>query len=415
MLDLRTAVERVLRDAQPLDGEVVPIEQAAGRVLAADVPARRTLPAADDSAMDGYAVRAADVGLATATVPVRLPVAGTIAAGARSPAALAPGQAMRIMTGAPMPAGADCVVRIEDTDGGTDVVEIRDARDVGRNVRPQGEDVRRGAVALGAGNELHPGALALLAALGERTVPVHRRPRVALLSSGDELVPLQRATLGESEIVASNAIALAAAFAAAGAEIVDLGIAADDPRAIAERAAGAAGCDLLVTTGGASVGAFDYTQRALADLGLELDFWRVAVRPGAQTAFGRLREIDGLPWLGLPGNPVSAQVTGELFVRPLLRRWGGHALQFRSLVPVTVSQAIRTSGRARFLLRVRLRQSPTGPVASLTGAQGSNLLTSMARADALLVVPDGVREIAAGGTALALPLRDGWHQREIPW
>lgn len=417
MLPLAEAVRRVMADAAPLPAERVPLADALGRVLAAAVHAPGDLPPWDNAAMDGYAVRGADVAAASADAPVTLPVLATIAAGDLPRRAVRPGTAVRIMTGAPVPPGADCVVRVEDTDGGAAQVQIRSARDVGRNVRPRGEDVAAGAVAVPAGEPLDGGRLALLAAVGAVEVHVHRRPRVALLGSGDELVPLARAAEArEGRIVASNSVALAALLRRDGAEPVDLGLATDDPAAIAALAHGAAGCDLLVTTAGASVGEFDYTRRALEQLALALDFWRVAVRPGAQTAFGRLAALGGMPWLGLPGNPVSAQVTYELFVRPLVRRWCGHAHPFRQPVPVVLEEPVRVSGAATHLLRAIVRADGGGWRARLTGAQGSGLLSSMARADALLVIPEGTGALRAGETVQALLLNDApWHAAAAAW
>ncbi|MHB1224058.1 MAG: molybdopterin molybdotransferase MoeA [Gemmatimonadaceae bacterium] len=417
MLDLRTAVTRILAGAAPLPAEHVALTAAEGRMLAGDVRARAALPAWDNSAMDGYAVRAADVSGASADAPVRLTVIETVAAGGVARLAVGAAQATRIMTGAPMPAGADCVVRVEDTDDGREVVTVHRDRDAGRNVRPAGEDVRAGAVALTAGTLLGGAQLAFLASTGERTVAVRRRPRVAILASGDELVPLDRAgePLPAGSLFATNSLALGALLRADGAEPVDLGIAADSPASIADRAAGAAGCDLLVTTGGASVGDHDHARRALAAHGLALDFWRVRVRPGAQTAFGRLRTMDRMPWLGLPGNPVSAQVTYELFVRPLVRLWLGHPLPFRALLPVTLHDTVTSSERDCLLLRVRLAVDDDGRLhARLTGPQGSNLLHSMAHADALLVLPAGGGTVVAGTAARALPLGGAFHVAAVP-
>ena len=419
VLELRAAVERVLAGASALAAEDVRLERAAGRVLAADARAATALPAWDNSAMDGYAVRGADVMGATSAAPVRLTVIETVAAGAVAARDVQTMQAVRIMTGAPVPEGADCVVRVEDSDDGREVVRIFSDRDVGRNVRPAGQDVRPGAVALSAGTALGGAQLALLAALGQRTVTVRRRPRVALLESGDELVPFTRAgePLPAGAVVATNTLALATFLRADGAEPVELGIAADTPASIASHAARAAGCDLLVTTGGASVGDHDFAQRALAEHDLALDFWRVGVRPGAQTAYGRLQALDGLRWLGLPGNPVSAQVTYELFVRPLVRLWLGYQQPFRALVPVTLDDAVSSSEQYCLLHRVRLHGNEIGSWrASLTGPQGSNLLHSMAHADALLVVGAGSASLAPGDVALAMPLHDGvLHTGTMPW
>ncbi|HEX6630822.1 MAG TPA: gephyrin-like molybdotransferase Glp [Gemmatimonadaceae bacterium] len=418
MLPLADALSAVLADVEALPPERIRLEDAAGRVLASAQHAPLTLPAWDNSAMDGYAVRAADVRGASITAPVRLRVVETVPAGRRATRAVGAGEAVRIMTGAPMPEGADCVVRVEDTDGGTELVTVRDARDAGRNVRPRGEDLREGDEALPAGTRLDGAQLALLASLGCTHVSVARVPRVAVLGSGDELVPPHRAVEARTSasVVASNGPALVAAIRRDGALPLDLGVVGDDPDAIAQRARHAESCDLLVTTAGASVGAFDYTQRALAELGLELAFWRVAVRPGAQTAFGRLRALGGMRWLGLPGNPVSAQVTYELFARPLLRRMLGLARPHRALVPVTLDAPVRAAGDVTLLLRAVVRARDDGFHAAPTGPQGSNLLTSTARANALLVVPPNTGALAPGARLRALPLGDDLlHDAEAAW
>lgn len=390
-----------------LPAERVPIALAAGRVLAEPVRATAPLPPWDSSAMDGYAARAADVERASVATPVRLRVVESVAAGEVPNRVVGPGQAVRIMTGAPIPPGADSVVRIEDTDGGSLLVEIRSDRDAGRNVRPAGEELDMGDVALAGGLELDGGRLALLAALGELAPSVRTRPRVALLASGNELVePGDAAGTVAGRVVATNTLALSALLRADGAAVVDLGIAHDSRDSVAALAAGATGCDLLVTTGGISVGAHDHTREALHAHGLELDFWRVRVRPGAQTAHGWLAQLGGIPWLGLPGNPVSAQVAYELFVRPIVRTMLGHARPFRALIPARLAEPLTRRGPDCHLLRVTLELTSDGPVARLTGPQGSNLLTSMARADGLLVVPPEAGTLPSGTPMHVMPLRD---------
>ena len=399
----------VVAELHPLPGEIVGLEAALHRVLSRDIVSPVSLPPWDNSSMDGYAVRAADVSGASVERPVVLPVTETIAAGGVARHALAPGTAMRIMTGAPIPHGADTVIRVEDTDRGEERVAIRDARDAGRNLRPRGEDLRAGEVALAAGTVVDAPQLGVLASVGAREVTVHRRPRVAVLSTGDELVDVGdfAEVVAGRRIVSSNSYTLRAAATAAGADVLDLGICRDDRDALRAslEAARAEGCDLLLTSGGVSVGAFDFTRDVLAALGATMHFWRVRIRPGGPLGFGRL---GATPWLGLPGNPVSAMVTFELFARPAIRRLRGERAIFPRPIPVVLDEEITIGAPLTHFLRVVLAPDAEGRVhARLTGPQGSGLLTSMARADALLVVPldrFGKGPLPAGTTLRALAL-----------
>lgn len=406
MLSVSEASARILEHIRPLPIERVPLLEARGRVLAMPAIAPLTLPHRDNSAMDGYAVRGSDVASATAAAPVTLPVAETIAAGALASRALRHGEAMRIMTGAPLPEGADSVVRVEDTDAGVARVSIVNARDVGKNVRHRGEDLREGDAVLAAGSPIGAAQIGVLASIGAAAVDVFRRPRVAILGSGDELVDLDRfhEVLAGRKIVSSNSYTLAALIRDAGGEPVDLGVAADTRPAIRERLERSSGCDLVVTSAGISVGEFDYTREVLEALGAEMKFWKVRMRPGAPLGFGLL---GGTPWIGLPGNPVSAMVTFELFVRPVLRRMLGHERLFRRPVAVVLEERITIGARLMHFLRAVVGVRDDGRLgARLTGPQGSGILTSMARANALLIVPDD-RPISQAGEMLhALPLGD---------
>jgi molybdopterin molybdotransferase len=402
------ASERILADVRPLSVERVPLRQSLGRVLATDVIAPVSLPPWDNSSMDGYAVRGVDVAGARPDAPAMLRVVGTIAAGGAAEHAVGPGEAVRIMTGAPLPAGADSVIRIEDTDGGTDRVAVRSARDAGRNVRPRGEDLARGAAAVTRGTLVGAAQLGVLASVGATHVEAYRRPRVGILSSGDELVDVDRfdEVVAGRRIVASNSYTLWALVRAAGAEPADLGLVADDPAAIRARLEqGLASCDVLLTSGGVSVGAFDFTREVVTALGAELRLWRVRMRPGAPLGFGLLR---GTPWLGLPGNPVSAMVTFELFARPALRRMAGHRLLFRRPVTVRVDEPITLAAPLMHFMRAVAMPGTDGEpmTARLTGPQGSGLLTSMERANALIVVPEDRRRVEAGELLRAILLTD---------
>ena len=406
MLSVPEAAERMVADVRPLAPERVPLLDALGRVLAESVVAPLTLPPWDNSAMDGYAVHAADIAGAAKENPVVLPVRETVAAGQFPSAPLERGIAVRIMTGAPLPDGTDSVVRVEDTDGGVARVEVRDARDSGKNIRRRGEDIHEGREVLARGQPIGAAQIGVLASVGAGAVDVYRRPRIAFMGSGDELVDLDRfaEALAGRKIVSSNSYTLHAMIRAAGGEPVNLGVARDDPADLRERFGRAAGCDLLVTTAGVSVGEFDYTRDVLSDLGAEMRFWKVRMRPGAPIGFGML---GGMPWIGLPGNPVSTMVTFELFVRPVVRRMLGHTRLFRRPVNVTLEQPVTIGAKLTHFLRAVVSPRSDGTLgARLTGPQGSGILTSMALANALLIVPHDVARAEAGETLHALLLGD---------
>jgi len=403
-LGVAEASALILANARPLGAESVPLDAAHGRVLADDVTSPVSLPPWDNSSMDGYAVRAADVRGASEAKPARLRVIGTIAAGQRAAGSLGSGEAMRIMTGASVPDGADSVIRVEDTDAGASEVRIRDDRDVTRNIRKRGEDVQAGATVLHTGAVLGAAQLGVLASVGCAMPRVHRKPRVAILATGDELVPVERFdTVRDGErIVSSNSYALAAAVREAGGEPVPLGIAPDDAAEIAARLESARDCDVIITSGGVSVGEFDFTRDVVRQLGGTLALWRVRMRPGAPLGFGT---VFNASWLGLPGNPVSALVTFELFARPLIRAMAGHRQPHRRTIEVLTAEHIELSAPLTHFLRVVLeRRGTTHPAARLTGSQSSGVLTSMARADALLVVPPEPASVPAGTLMRAIAI-----------
>ncbi len=404
------ALRTILRHAQgaPIGSEVVALAQAVGRALRKSVISPVALPPWDNAAMDGYAVVRSDVHGATLKSPCVLPVIGTSVAGADAAALppVQPGSAMRIMTGAPMPPGADAVVRIEDSDGGTDRVSIVSDRDVlGRgNVRPRGEDVAAGQELFPAGATLYASHIGVLASVGAAAVTVARRPRVAIVSGGDELVLLDRFAEVEAgrRIVSSSSYALPALLRAAGAEVLLMPLVPDTLADLtaAVRSALDAPCDLLITTGGVSVGAHDYTREALQAVGGEHFFWRARIRPGGPIGTGR---VGAVPWLGLPGNPVSTMVTAMLFAWPLVRLLGGHAATSHVRVPVQMMDRAETPAPLTHFLRVAVAVNADGAlVARLAGAQGSNLLRTMALANALLVVPEHVTHTEPGSTYQAI-------------
>ena len=406
MFTVSAAVARITADIQPLGVERVQILEALGRVLATPIVSPLTLPAWDNSAMDGYALRASNVEGASAASPVTLAVLETVAAGAFPSRAVEAGTCTRIMTGAPLPEGVDTVIRLEDTDGGLDRVAIRNDRDARRNVRHRGEDITTGALVLDRGHPLGAAQIGVLASVGASSVDVYRQPRVAFFGSGDEIVDLDRFSeaLDGKKIVTSNSYTLNALLRLNGGIPVNLGVARDDPADIRARIDRAAGCDLLITSAGISAGEFDYLRPVLAELGVTLNVWRVRMRPGAPLGFGWLGKM---PWIGLPGNPVSTMVTFELFVRPVIRRMLGHTRLFRRPIPVTLEEPVKIGAALTHFLRAIVSVKPDGSLsARLTGPQGSGILTSMSLANALLIVPEERPRIEAGEIVNAILLSD---------
>jgi molybdenum cofactor synthesis domain-containing protein len=389
---LDEAIAHVLAGCAPLPPTRVPTEQARGRVLAADVVSAESVPPFANTAMDGYAVRAADV----AVVPVTLPVVAEVAAGHPASRPLEAGEAMRIFTGAPMPDGADAVVMVERTerrDGGKSV-EIQVSVEPGNHVRSVGDDLHAGQRVFGPGDEVTPARLGVLASLGVADVAVHPRPRVGVMSTGDELVVGTRA-LRPGEIRDSNRPALLALVEAAGLEPVDLGRVADDEEAITETVQrGVASCDAVLSTGGVSMGDIDLVKVVLDRIG-DMRWMQVEIRPAKPLAFGVVRSPDRrhVPVFGLPGNPVSCLVSFELFARPGLRRLGGHPRPrlHRPRFAATADEALhrRPDGKTHFA-RVLATMGERGVLhVRSSGGQGSHQLTALARANALAVLPDG--------------------------
>jgi molybdopterin molybdotransferase len=415
-LTIEAAQAAVLRRARPVPVETWRLDAAAGCALAHDVFATVTLPPWNNAAMDGVAVRAQDVLGASSDAPRALRVIGSIAAGGTNAFTVSAGTAVRIMTGAPLPDGADAVIRVEDTrvpegaSGGGEqvlIVDDRDAQTATRNVRPRGEDITDGALVARAGDTLSPALLGVLASIGCATVDVHRRPRVVIAPSGDELLPVEaiddvRAGRG---IIGSSTFALEALLRATGADVRVLPALPDDPELLRDALGRALedDCDLLVTTGGVSMGVHDHLRDVIVALGGRIDVHRVRVRPGGPTSAGH---VLGTPWIGLPGNPVSTLVMAELLARPAIRALGGHARVLPQRVPVRLAHDVAAAAPLRFFLRASLHVTADGTLnAALTGRQGSNLLTSMARADALLEI-DGPRDQVPAGTVVPALLLD---------
>jgi len=340
-------------------------------------------------------------------------VAGSIPAGEFPAQPLARGTAVKIMTGAPVPLGADSVIRIEHTRArDADLVEVCDAADAGRNIRPRGEDMRTGEIVVPAGRQLRPGEIGVLASMGVAEPQVHGRPQVAVLATGDELVEVDRFAEVRSgrRIVNSNSYALHAGLNATGCIPQLLGIAPDEEVSLRAHLERALSADALITTAGASVGEHDLVKDVLEKLGFTIRFWRVRMRPGSPFSFGTIERAGQppLPVFSLPGNPVSAVVTFEVLVRPVLRRLAGRISVYPPTIPVRAAEQIPSRRGLMHFLRAALEQDTAGEWwVRLTGAQGSGMLTSLVRADALLIVPETRDSIAAGETALALPLAGG--------
>jgi molybdopterin molybdotransferase len=404
------AARRILAEVTRQPSLRIPLDDALGSVLAEDVVSPLDIPAHANSAMDGYATRADDVRGASRERPVRLTVIEHVAAGRFPTRRVGAGECTRVFTGTAIPEGADTVIRQEDTDGSADVVTITDDRDAGANVRAAGEDIRRGTTILHEGAQLEAAQLGVLASLAVAHPLVFRRPRVAILASGDEIADVDQPEeiLSGRKVASSNTHTLIAQVRRAGGEPDSLGIARDTPESLREHLARALDCDLLITTGGISVGEHDHVRAVLAELGTQR-FWRLRMRPGAPVGFGFM---GSTPWIGLPGNPVSTMVTFELFARPAIRRMAGHSLPFRVAVPVRLTEPVTIKPRLQHFLRAIVTQGQHGLEARLTGPQGSGILSSMALANALLVIPEGQFETPAGAIVQAIRLDETTHQRE---
>jgi len=378
MISVEEARARLLDPLKPLGTEYVSLAEAAGRVLAEDVTSRRTQPPFAVSAMDGYAVRAADV----ARVPAELRVVGSVPAGQRHDGKLGAGEAVRIFTGAPVPDGADAIVIQEDTERRDDVVVVKEGAPKGRYVRPSGLDFREGAVGLKAGRRLTARDVGLAAAMNRPWLLVHRRPRVAILPTGDEVV-MPGDPVGPNQIVSSNALALGALVEGAGGIPVQLPIAPDDSASLQRIAEGAQGADLLVTTGGASVGEHDLVRDALGQTGLTLDFWTVAMRPGKPLMVGR---FGATLMIGLPGNPVSTLVCGLLFVRPAIERLLGVVEDEAPTPRARLKVRLGENDRRQDYLRAKLSRAADGTLeAEPFKVQDSSVLSLLAAADCLVI------------------------------
>jgi len=398
MISVDEARARILRHFHPLAPKKVPILEALDRVLAEDIYSDIDIPPFANSAMDGYALRSGDTMGASKKSPVTLKVVADLAAGHTTHLKVEPGTAIRIMTGAPLPEGADAVVRFEETSEGLrggwgPTVEIYKEVSPREHVRPAGEDIRRGELALAKGTVLRPQELGILASLGRPEVEVIRRPRVAILATGDELVAIDE-EIGPGQIRNSNEYSTAAQVMRYGGVPVRLGIARDRVEELKAKIKEglAAKVELFLTSAGVSVGEYDVVKEVLASEG-EIDFWQVNMKPGKPLAFGH---IQGVPLIGLPGNPVSAMISFEQFARPAILTMLGKGPREKPEVEVIVDEEVTNSGRRGFIRAIVTRQEDGYHARAVTGPRGSGILTSMVRANALLIVPEGTTLVKAG-------------------
>jgi len=398
-LQATEAQHLILHSVIALGVETVQLDQSVGRVLAQEIHANRDLPPYDVSAMDGFALRSADL----AGVPVVLEIIEDIKAGDLPGKILQTGQCARIMTGAPVPVGADAVIRVEETqEAGATAVRINKAVKPGNDIRLRGENMKDGDVVLTAGTEITPGIIGVLATVKAARFSVFRRPRVAILSTGNELEGMDEA-VDLNKIPNANSYALMAQVQALGIEPVLLGIARDDPAELEQYLKRGLEYDVLLVSGGTSVGVHDYVRPTIEKLGVEMKFWRLAIRPGHPLAFGTTHKTAVF---GLPGNPVSSMVCFEQFVIPALRQMMGNKRLYRRTVTARVAHDVKfRPGRTEFI-RVQLTRDDNGYIASSTGTQSSGVLLSMARADGLMVIPSDSTGLAAGAQVV-VQLLDG--------
>ncbi|MDN5940984.1 MAG: molybdopterin molybdotransferase MoeA [Nitrospira sp.] len=386
--------QRIVLESTPILGlEKVSILDALGRVLGEDIVAERDNPPWNNSAMDGFAVRWEDIKHDHAIQKtVTLTVIEEVAAGQMPSKSLDAGQAIRIMTGAPLPKGADTVLKVEDTEHTADSVRVFKPEQQGANIRPQGEDVKKGECIIGKGTRIRPGEAGMLAILSKSFIFSYQRPRVAILSTGDELADLDE-RFSEEKIINSNSYGIAAAVQEAGGVPLLLGIAKDTPAALKEKISHGLTADILVLSGGVSMGDYDFTKAVFHELGADMNFWKLAIRPGQPLAFGK---IQGKLAFGLPGNPVSSMVTFEQLVRPAMLKMSGHRSYGRPIVRAIFQEKFSKRTDRRHFLRGVLTQEEGVFKVRTTGAQGSGMLTSMVKANCLIDIPVEVERVNPG-------------------
>jgi molybdopterin molybdotransferase len=394
VITVEKALDKVLSSIQPLGSEKVSILEALGRVIAEDIYANRDIPPFNNSGMDGYAVRSEDIQNASPKHPVQLEVIEDLPAGFVPKKRVERGKAIRIMTGAPIPEGADTVVPVEDTQKEDGSALIFRATLRGEHIRKAGEDVKKGDGVLSAGDLIHPAEIGMLASLGRPFVAVYQRATVGILCTGEELVDVD-GDLDGVKIISSNSYSLAAQVKDCGAISIQLGIARDRKDEVKEKLLQGIRADVLISSAGVSVGDYDFVKDALKELGVEMVFWRVAMKPGMPLAFGT---IQGKPVFGLPGNPVSSMVSFEQFVRPSLLKMMGHQRLFRPVIEAILKEDIRKTAGRRHFVRAFVSFEKDHYFVTSTGAQGSGILKSMVKANGLMVIPEDCEMVRAGET-----------------
>jgi molybdopterin molybdotransferase len=410
MISVEEARNRILEAFAPLGMEKVSILDALGRVIGEDVLAGRAVPPKDNSAMDGYALRAEDTHRASVESPVRLTVAEDIPAGAVPQKRVGPREAARIMTGAPIPEGADAVIRMEDTWEEDRRVAIVVEAQKDQNIRHAGEDVHHGEKVISRGEIIRPAKVGMLASLGRSFILVHQRPLVAVVSTGDELADIDEPP-SDWKIVNSNSYSLAALVRECGAVPLQIGIARDRREDLLAAFQAAMRADLIVSSGGVSVGDYDLVKEIMQEVGNAMQFWQVAMRPGRPLAFGALGTV---PAVGLPGNPVSAMVSFEQFIRPAILKMLGHENLFRRSVRARLERGIEKKAGIRHFIRARIRCEGEGYVVTTTGKRGSGILKSMVQANCLIVLPEEAAVARAGEIVTVQLLDDSLERMPTP-
>ncbi|MEA2013724.1 MAG: gephyrin-like molybdotransferase Glp [Thermodesulfobacteriota bacterium] len=396
MITVKEALEHILGSIFPLGLERVDILSALARIIGEDIHAPRDIPPRDNSAMDGYALKSKDTTGAGAESPVVLNIIEDIPAGYTPKKTVGSGEAARIMTGAPVPDGADAVVMVEETRSDGNSVRIYADAAKGQNIRYAGEDVREGDLVIRAGTLLRPAETGMLSALGRSLVKVYQKPLVALIATGDELVDIDGAA-SPGKIVNSNSYSLAAQVMECGGIPLQIGIARDNRDDLAEKFRDALRADVIVSSAGVSIGDYDFVKDVMEDIGIKIDFWQVAERPGKPMTFGAR---EGKPVFGLPGNPVSSMITFEQYVRPAILKMTGHENIFRRTIRAKLTEDIKKKRGLRYFIRGRIKSQEGGFVVETTGKQGSGILKSMVLANGIIVIPEDAEFIEAGSEVM---------------